>query len=112
MSLQRESIIYTRQTIMVDESVELRQSQNIANSLRRIRQLIAISVRCIESSSGTIGHELRLAEVNLRRLSPHISIETYRKLLDAIEGLMLINMSSGNQQVQTYSAPRRSLQGN
>lgn len=76
----------------------------VARTLRRIRQIIADAVRSYQSSKNIEYSPLYMAKTNLRRISTEISVNTYNKLLEAIEALFLIR-DEGHQQ-QGYIAPR------
>lgn len=80
---------------------------HVARILRRIRQIIADAVRSYESSKNTVYRSLHMAKANLRRISAEISLDTYNKLLNAINALFLIQHE--NRQQRGYVAPQINL---
>lgn len=62
----------------------------VARTLRRIRQIIADTIKSYHSSKNIKYSPLYMAKTNLRRISTKISVNTYNKLLEAIEVLFLI----------------------
>lgn len=84
--------------------MEINVNRHIASTLHRIREVIASAVRSYESTKCIDYSSLNSAERNLRRISSSISLNTYNKLFDALNGLMLLQ--NGEQQQSNYSAPR------
>lgn len=58
---------------------------HVARTLRRIRQIIADVGRSYEYSKNIEYGPLHMVKTNLRKISTEISINTYNKLLKAIE---------------------------
>lgn len=77
---------------------------HVTRTLRRIRQIIADAIRSYQSSKNIEYSPLYMAKTNLRRISTKISVNTYNKLLEAIEALFLIRREEHQQ--ESYIAPR------
>lgn len=96
--------MYSNLAVHMEGPVNVR---HVARILRRIRQIIADAVRSYECSKNIMYSSLHVAKTNLRRISTEISRETYNKLLEAINALILIQSESRQQ--RSYVAPRINL---
>lgn len=81
---------------------------NVARILRRIREILAAAVRYESSKNIELG-SLHTAKINLRRISTQISLNTYNKLLEAIDALLLLRCEK--HESRTYSVPRLRTNG-
>ncbi|XP_071632798.1 uncharacterized protein [Temnothorax longispinosus] len=90
-------------------ATNLRRGVNVARTLRRIRQIILDTVRSYECSKKIVHGPLHTAKANLRRISNEISRDTYNKLLEAIDALLLIKTEECQQ--TGYVASRRNSNG-
>ncbi|KAF5274264.1 hypothetical protein FQR65_LT04382 [Abscondita terminalis] len=79
---------------------------NLTRTLRRIRQIIAETVRSYQCSRNISERPLRIALTNLQRISVAISEETYNNLYSTIADLLQIPIR--NRNLQNYTLSRSS----